>query len=136
MVEEAPVTMEQAENKGEKQPVIRRGRVDSLTLYEITDYELDVLTTGSPGSIFLNFAIFCFSIAISFLIALLTTTINSSRVFTVFVILVVVGFLAGIILLVLWFVNHKSVSNIVKRIKQRVPPELSDQDKIGKENQP
>ncbi|MCX7000567.1 MAG: hypothetical protein NT106_09790 [Candidatus Sumerlaeota bacterium] len=114
---------EQAENTSEKQPKIRRGRFDSLTLYEITDYELDILATGSPSSVYFNFAIFLMSIAISFLIALLTVKITSIRVFSVFVIIVIIGFISGGFLFCLWLRNHKSISTIIKRIKQRIPPE-------------
>ena len=117
------MTTEEAEGRGEKQPRIRRGRVDSLTLFEITDYELDVLSRGSPSSIFINFAIFFLSTAISFLIALLTVTITSDRVFQVFVIIVVLGFISGGVLFCLWLRNRKAMSAIIKRIRQRIPPD-------------
>ena len=119
--------MEQAEGPTEKQPKIRRGRVDSLSLYEITDYELDVLTTGSPSSIFLNFAIFLISVASSFLVALLSTTI-ANRVFTVFVVVTVLGFIIGIVLIGLWARNRKSMSEIIRRIKARIPPDHAEDD--------
>ena len=51
---------------GEKAVQIKRGRVDSLSLYEITDNELDILTAGSPSSLYLNFAIFLLSRAFLF----------------------------------------------------------------------
>lgn len=114
---------EQGESTGEKQPRIRRGRVDSLTLYEITDYELDSLSTGSPSSLYLNLAIFFASIAISFLVALLTATITSDRVFTVFVVIVILGFVASAVLSCVWLRNRKSISTIIKRIKKRIPSE-------------
>ncbi len=114
--------MEQSESPPEKQPKIRRGRVDSLSLYEITDYELNVLATGSPSSIFLNFAIFSLSVASSFLAALLSTTITD-RVFTVFVLVVVIFFISGIVLLSLWARDRKSMSEIIRRIKARIPPD-------------
>jgi len=114
------VTMEQLKPRGEKQPKIRRGRVDSILLYEITDQELDLLATGLPSSIFLNFAIFLLSVAMSFLIALLTATILSLRIYNVFVILVVVGFISGFILLCLWYRNRIPTARIVKKIKKRI----------------
>src|ERR1700761_5382364 len=102
MAEEMAVELEQAEQSGEKQPRILRGRVDSFALYEITDEELSVLEAGSPSSLQLNFSIFCISMGTSFLLALLTSTV-SDRVFTVFVILTVAGFLLGSLLFILWF---------------------------------
>ena len=66
-------------NSGEK-PFIRRGEVDEIRLYTITDYELDILEKGTPA-LFLNFGIAFLSMSCSFLIALLTTHIASDRIF-------------------------------------------------------
>lgn len=125
--------MEQSESIGEKHPRIRRGRVDSLSLYGITDYELEILEKGSPSSIYLNLAIFLLSIATSFLIALCTSTIASVRTFTVFVVLIVVGYVVGIFLLLLWLRDRKSVPDIVKKIKNRIPSEAMEESEV--ENQ-
>ncbi len=79
------IELEQAEQEhsGEKSPRILRGRVNSFALYEITDDELGILEAEYPSSLYLNFSIFCLSVAVSFLIALLTATV-SDRVFTIF----------------------------------------------------
>ena len=42
---------------------VRRGKVESVDLYEIKDSELDVLEQGTPATLQLNFAIFLFSTA-------------------------------------------------------------------------
>lgn len=102
---------------------IKRGKVDSLSLYEITDHELDMLERGSPSSIYLNFGIFALSTSSSFLIALLTTTIIADRIFTTFVAVVIIGGLSGIILCVLWFRSRRATSALIRRIKQRIPDE-------------
>ncbi len=47
-------------------PAIRRARIDNLTIYEISDAELNILERGSPDSIYLNVAIALISSAISF----------------------------------------------------------------------
>jgi type IV secretory pathway VirB6-like protein len=104
-------------------PEIRRGCFDVLRIYEVSESELEVLTQGSPNSIHLNFAIFLLSVSISFIIALLTTTIASNRVFIVFVVITVVGAIGGVFLLFLWFKTRKSVSDLVQTIKKRLPPE-------------
>lgn len=104
-------------------PAIRRGRVERLTIYEVSEFELDTLERGSPDSIFLNIAIALLSSAISLLVTLLTTTIESMRTFVVFVVCVVVGFVIGVILLILWWRSHSSVSDYIKTIRNRVPPE-------------
>ncbi len=72
-------------------PEIRRGRVAQLTIYEVSEIELETLAQGSANSIYLNFAIFLLSVSVSLIIALLTATIASNRVFTVFVVIAVVG---------------------------------------------
>jgi len=119
----------QAEQTGDKSFTIRRGKVDSLSVYEITDYELDILERGSPSSLYLNFGIFLLSTSVSFLVALLTTTIQSNRTFTVFVVLVVVGIISGIVLMGLWYRTRQSASKVIAKIRSRIPP-----DGAGDEN--
>jgi hypothetical protein len=111
------------ESFGDASPRIRRGRVDSLTLYEITESELDTLEQGSPASLHLNFAIFFVSTALSFLVALLTTTISSDRTYCFFVVVMVVSFTASVVLGVLWFRQRKSASLLTQKIRQRVQPD-------------
>jgi len=113
--------MAQTQNEGFIQPKIVRGQVDSLSLFEITDYELELLAQGGPNSIYINFAIFFFSIALSFFTTLLTVQIDSQKVFTVFVVLTVVGFAVGSVLMVLWFRTRTRISTLVTKIKARVP---------------
>ena len=100
---------------------IIRGRVDSMLVYEVTENELFTLEKGNPNAIFLNFSIFLNSIATSFLIALLTTTIPSERTFIVFTIITVVGYIIGILLLILWYRGRHSVAELIRTIKSRIP---------------
>lgn len=110
------------------QPEIRRARFDRLTIYEVSESELDVLERGSPGSIYLNFAIFLLSSAISLSVALLGATIPSDRTFLTFVALTVVGYVAGLVLLALWCRNRASVSAVAEEIRRRLPPEGNASD--------
>ena len=105
----------------EDQIHVRRGKVDSLSLYEVTDYELAILERGSPQSILLDFSISLLSIAISFLFSLLTTEIADERIFVVFVVVEVISFFLGVILLILWSRSRKTSSEIVNKIKGRIP---------------
>jgi hypothetical protein len=114
--------MSETENSGEKQPAIRRGRVDSLTIYEITDYELGVLAAGSPASIYLNFSILLLSVAVAGLLALLTATFSWPIAREAAILLTIVGAIGGVFLLLLWRHSHASTGGIVKRIRDRVPP--------------
>jgi len=113
--------MSQTENTSIDEIKILRGKVDSLSLYEITDNELETLEKGSPSSTYLNFSIFLLSVGFSFLVSLLTVKIESMKIYTTFMIFTVIGILAGIILLVLWYRERRSISEVIKRIKDRIP---------------
>jgi len=101
---------------------VRRAAFAQLTIYEVADYELEILAQGSPDSLFLNFAIFLLSSAVAFLVALLTADL-SARVFTVFVVFVTVGFLVGLFLMLVWLKKRTSTSSLVKTIRDRLPNE-------------
>ncbi|MGV3627908.1 MAG: hypothetical protein ACO1PN_09520 [Betaproteobacteria bacterium] len=107
--------------EGSVQLRIVRGPVDSLSLYEITDYELELLEEGSPSSTFLNFAIFFVSIGASFLTTLLTVDISSIYIFSVFVILTITGFAASLVLFQLWRKTRSKTKDLCKKIRARVP---------------
>jgi hypothetical protein len=104
-------------------PEIRRVRINTLTIYEISESELDTLARGSPDSVFLTFAVFLLSVAISFSIVLATIPIKSDRGFQVCVIVTFLGYLGGLILLAVWWRNHQSTNSIIKSIRDRFLPE-------------
>ena len=103
-------------------PEIRRARIDRLVIFEVSETELDILQRGSPESIFLNFAVFLLSTAISFSAALATTTIESTKTFAVFVVLTAIGYVGGVLLLLLWLWNRQSISQVITVIRGRQPP--------------
>jgi len=120
--------MSQSEGTGTEKPVrVRRGRVDSLSLYEITYYELEIFEKGHPGSLYLNFAIFLLSIAIAFAIALFTTDIKSAALFAVFVAIVFSAGIMGLLLLILWYRSRASIPDIITNIKRRMPKNGDEQ---------
>ena len=104
-------------------PEIRVGKIGVLKVHQISDEELTMLVEGAPQSLYLNFAIALLSIATSFLISLLTTTITSDRVFIVFIVITLVGFISGLILLLLWWKTRRLISNLADTIRKRMPPE-------------
>ncbi len=108
----------QEQNSGKRYIEIRRGTVDSLLVCEITDYEWDNLKKGTSENIFLNLSIALLSISCSFLIALLTTTIDS-RIFIVFTVIVTIGFISGIILMFLWWRDRLSINPLINKIERR-----------------
>jgi hypothetical protein len=110
-------------NQTEFLPAVRRARIERLNIYEVSEEELELLERGSPESLFLNFALILLSTAISLLITLLTADISSDRVFYVFVIFTVIGFIGGAVLLVLWLWYRQSTTNVFEQIRRRMPPE-------------
>jgi hypothetical protein len=115
--------MNTANDSGNYSVPVRRAKVDSLSLYEVTESELDALEQGGSASLFLNFSFVAFSVAVSFLIAIETNNITPDRKFYAFFIVTLFGFLSGAVLLVLWLVFRYSTAKIVKKIKARMPPE-------------
>lgn len=113
--------MTTAQTESSNGPRILRGAFDSLSLYEITDYELEALEEGSPSSTFLNFGIAFISIGLSFLTTLLTVKIESVYVFLVFLVLAIVGLAAALVLFVLWRKTRSRVKDLIKKIKARAP---------------
>ena len=104
-------------------PEIRRARFDRLTIYEISDSELEILERGSPVSIYLNFAIFLLSSAISVTVTLLVTEIESDRMYEFFVVVTVVGYIIGALFLLLWWKDYRSLLKVADTIRRRLPPE-------------
>jgi hypothetical protein len=105
----------------EKQPFIKRGRVDSLSIYEIREDELNTIEKGSNSSIYLNFSIFLISIGISFLIALLTSDYKDKILtFTIFCVVTGIGFIIGLFLLILWLREKDDFKDVIKNIKERM----------------
>jgi hypothetical protein len=112
----------QEPTSGENQPRIVRGRVDSFALYEITENELETLERGSPSSLYLNFGIFLLSIGVAFFTSLVTTNLEG-KVFVVFTLLTLLGLLGGLFLMLLWFQTRRSISEVAKTIRRRIPSE-------------
>ncbi|MBI3119859.1 MAG: hypothetical protein HYZ00_14290 [Candidatus Hydrogenedentes bacterium] len=99
------------------------GKIDFLVVHQISEDELSTLAKGSPDSLLLNFAIGLISTATSFFVALCTTTISSDRMYQAFFMITLVGYIAGIVLFTRWWKTHKSVGDLVERIRNRVSPE-------------
>jgi len=58
---------------------INRGKLGSISLYEVTEDELNILERGSPSSTYLNFSIGLLSIGISFFISIFSTKIDDLK---------------------------------------------------------
>lgn len=113
---------------------VRRARVDSITVYDVTEQELTQLEQGGGGGLYLNLCLALVSVAVSFLIAVTTTSIISNRQFTIFVVVTAIGFLGAIVFGVLWYRCHESVAAVVSAIKGRMPQdETADTEGAGED---
>jgi len=122
-----------SEEKNESYPV-KRGRFDSLTIYDVTSQELKIIETGSTNSIYLNFAIFLLSVSASFFVSIFTvewfpeeTTQKQHLIsFVVFLIIAVLTLLIGVICGFLWYRPYDSFKDTIKTIKQRLKEEIKE----------
>jgi hypothetical protein len=99
---------------------VTRHKVDSLTIYEVTEPELDEIEKGSPTSLHLNFSIFLVSTAISFFIALVTCNFENKLItFHIFLEISITFFILGVVLFSNWFRHRKDVNRVIDKIRQR-----------------
>lgn len=113
-----------ANTNSEKSLRVRRGRVDSVNLYEVKENELEMLENGERTSLQLNFSIFLLSIAFSGILTLCTATFSSIFLQNTFLFITIIGIFLGLYLLLIWWKGKKSIKKIIQQIKDRIPPEL------------
>ncbi len=100
---------------------IKRAKVDSLTIYEITESELQLLQNGSQSSFYLNICISSASFFVAFIISLLTTSFTGKEIIkTVFVCISVCTFIVMILYFIRWLFAKKDLKKIFERIKNRI----------------
>ena len=99
---------------------VRRGRVESVDLYEIKDSELELFRKGSPADLQFNFAIFALSVAFSAIFSLCTATFHNDSVHTAVIVVAVVGTLFGGYLLIAWRKNRTSLMTACDVIRNRI----------------
>lgn len=121
MVKKAPMRTEK--NTTEKTLLVRRGRVDSVDLFEVKEHELEILENGEPTGIYLNFSVFLLSTAFACILALSSATFSSPKMENTFLFIAIIGLIGGIFLLILWWKGRKSIKAIIKTIKSRILPE-------------
>ena len=108
-----------------KNPVIRRGSVDFIDVYEVKESELDTLDKGLSATLDLNFAIFLFSFAVTSVTALVSSGFKSERVESIFIAISIVAFIASLYLGFRWWMSRKSIKDLVQTIRDRIdsPPD-------------
>ena len=111
-----------------QEPTITRIPIGDLVLFEITEDELAALECGSPESLFLNFAIAFFSIAVSFSLTLTTASFTNDRTFDAIVIVMSVAYVASIAFIIFRLISRRSIKYVSARIRSRVPSNEAIQD--------
>ncbi len=101
-------------------PPLRFAPFGEIRIYWVQEYELEALARGKANAFLLNFALFLLPISITLLVALLTTTISSDRLFVGFLSVAVITAIVGIILLLLWCRSYKSSGDLLTEIKARM----------------
>jgi hypothetical protein len=109
--------------KKREEIVVERHALESLVIYEVSGHELDELEreTTSVGEDF-SFALSGISIATSLGAVLLTVEIPSNRVFTIFLVIMLLGFIVAFYCGVKWLRGRRAFKGVVQRIKERVGP--------------
>src|SRR5256885_1636055 len=103
------------------EPRIVRATLRELTIYDVSETELEIIERGGPESLYLNFAIFFISTALSLTVALATTEIKSRRLYDGFFIVTAVAYAAALVLGALWLRSLRSKKTIMKYIRSRRP---------------
>ncbi len=117
------------------EPTIHRVRLEKMVIFEITEAELEAPEGASSEALHLNLGIAAISIAASFLISLLTATVDDIRTFCIFVIVCLFGFTAGGSFILLWWRARRKSKNVAQEIRGRMLPE-GIQDDPSDEIQP
>ena len=109
-------------------PVVRRARLQRLTIYEVEESELLILERGTLGSIYINISIALLSLAVGLTATLTTAVFPSDRSWQLFLVVTVVGYIVGASMLLIGWRSRKSISECVREIRQRLPTEGLDED--------
>ena len=98
---------------------VKRAKVDSITIYDVTESELVEIESCNAVDWLFNVAIACITTTISFVVTLTTTKIESERLFYAYVILACVSGAAAIGFFVNWKILKGKRDNVIVRIKAR-----------------
>lgn len=115
-------------------PQILKGPVTTFTLYEVTDDELLTLENG-PADTYFNFAFGFFSMAVSFLIAILAG-VSNIVIYTTFLVFTMLPLIAGIGFSIAGFKERKNYKATINKIRSRLktyPNSNSNENQINPE---
>ncbi|MBH3338421.1 hypothetical protein I5L51_04775 [Pseudomonas mendocina] len=100
---------------------IKRSRIGSISVYEISDGELEALERGTPATALTNISFFCASSFLSFLIVVTTSPNLELKLYMVYF---SVGLVSLAVTLVCGVVAYKmggGIKQITSKIRGRIP---------------
>lgn len=112
------VAPKKPEGSDDKPLHVKRGKFDSISLYEVTEEELNVLEVGE-NSVELNFAIALFSAMLTLIISLISTSM-SELIKGIFIVCSIFAFIFGIYFLIKWRRNKGKVKSTFDKIRSRL----------------
>ncbi len=105
---------------------VKRGRYNSISLYEVSARELELIERGSTNSLVLNIGLFLLSAGLSFLVALLSVDFFYEEkddlliTFVIFLVVCGVCLLGGIICMIIWYRSRGDFESVISSIKERM----------------
>ena len=113
--------------------LVRRHRAEHAELYDGFGEELDQIEKPTGVGTDLQFATFWFSTAITSTAALPGIPETSTRYWTVFLLLMIVGYTFGVYFLIRWRIQNKGLTELFLRIRTRPVGPVGEE---GKEIRP
>lgn len=108
---------------------VRRGTIDSITVYDVTDDELKILKSGEPANT--NFAVFvaALGIAISCILTLVATEKFKNVLYqTVVFFLLFLSIAIGLYSFFRWIKGKNEINKLIEKIKSRLPIETEKKE--------
>ena len=123
---------ERDEARAPAEPVVRYAPVGEIKIYMIQESELETLANGSSDSLFLSLALALLPTALTLLVSLLTTKIESLYTYATFVAVCAVCFILGFAFMGLWWRSRATKQRLIEQIKRRMPPPPGIQEQSPK----
>ena len=113
--------MAEEQTEGSIQVKLYRGPVDSLSLYEITDYELGILEKGVANSRPLEFSVIV--LLASLILAVFLSVLEFGLVFNALLVITIIGVGISVLLLIFWKRNCSRSKRLCAKIRNRISVE-------------
>lgn len=102
---------------------IIRGKIPSITIYEISENELKEITDGSSASIWFNLLMLFIGIFVPTIPNFWLIDYKlSQQAWIINALVCIIMFVAGVVMLILWRKDRGNLSALIKSIKDRANP--------------